>query len=125
MFTGLSTVATRRMPPRLGCPWAAAVLTPGPTRAPSPAPAANPHARGQVPREILVHDPAGPADLVHDGRALSVALLDARRVHEDPEGAHEPRPALDHQRDVLVASQRAVLDRRDTFLDGEPQAGAA
>src|SRR5258707_9044349 len=29
MFTGLSTLPTRRTPPRLGCPWAAAVITPG------------------------------------------------------------------------------------------------
>src|SRR5438876_5587829 len=75
--------------------------------------------------EALVHDPAGPAHLVHDGRALAVALLDAGRVHEDRERADEPHATLDHQRDVLVTGQQAVLDRPHALLDGQSQAGPA
>ncbi len=60
------------------------------------------HARGEVAREVLVDETARPAHLLHDGGAPPVALLDARRVQEDPEGADEPDAALDHQRDVLV-----------------------
>src|SRR5687767_3094594 len=54
MFTGLSTVATRRVPPRLGWPCAqAGRSTPGPTREPSPAPAASPPIRRSHSRRVL------------------------------------------------------------------------
>ena len=68
--------------------------------------------------------PPSPAHLVHDGRTLAVALLDAGRVHEDRERADEPHAALDHQRDVLVAGQEPVLDRAHALLDREAQPGA-
>ena len=240
MFTGLSTVATRRVPPRLGLPWAKAVRTPGAVMVPTPAAApashsrrlrpmgasgrwvplisliagssrrlrrrwsrlhhgrhavqrahvlqrvavhrdqvgalaglqradlgvdaaglgspagpgqqrvgrrdAQPHQRlqlerqaavhgvgpdreadagGEVAGEVLGHDPARPVQLVHDGRALAVAALDAGRVQEDPERADQPHAALDHERDVLVGGERAVLDGAHAFLHGQPQPGAA
>src|SRR5262249_19095492 len=67
----------------------------------------------------------GPAHLLHDGGIAPVALLDARRVQEDAERADEPDAPLDHERDVLVARERAVLDRAHALLDSEPQARAA
>ena len=69
--------------------------------------------------------PPRPAHLLHDRRALAVALLDARRVHEDRERADEPGAALDHQRDVLVVGERAVLDRATPSSTRQPEARAA
>ena len=64
--------------------------------------ARKPDARGQVPREVLVSEPAGPAHLLHDRRALAVSALDALGVEEDREGRDEPDAALLDEGDVLV-----------------------
>ena len=53
MFTGLSTVATFRMPPRLGCPWAHAGRAATPPIEASPAPAASPPIRASHSRRVL------------------------------------------------------------------------
>src|SRR5437867_2546212 len=61
-----------------------------------------PDAGAQDERKAIVHDLTRPADLLHDRRALRVALLDARRMEEHREGADEPGLPVDHARDVLV-----------------------
>src|SRR6185295_7282039 len=88
-------------------------------------PAGEADAGGEVAREVLVHHPARPAHLVHDGWALAVAALDAAGMQEDGERGDEPGAALDHARDVLVVGQRGVLDRRHALLHGQPQPGSA
>src|SRR5262249_33591041 len=69
----------------------------------------------EVSGKVLRDDAARPADLVHDDGPMAVALLDAGGMHEDRERADEPDTVLDHQRDVLVAGQRTVLDGPHAF----------
>ena len=78
-------------------------------------------AGAQNPREVRADDLACPVHLLEDRRPAAIPLLDSRRMEQDAEGADQPRVPVDHERDVVVGGQRAVLDGADPFLEREAE----
>src|SRR5215468_12183258 len=95
MFTGLSTVATRRTPPRLGVPWPKATRGMGTPSAPRPAPA------------VMLAAPA-----IHWRRdSLPLLSLSSRACFI----ARPPRPTIQTAASPRMASQ--IIRARDSLVD--------
>src|SRR6266581_2871319 len=111
MFTGLSTVATRRMPPRLGCPCAHAgrPVTPTPPIEASPAPAASPPTRDSHSRRVLRSQSAvrSRSAISRSSPISAVPPVVVRRDVLDTAVLHDEA----HPAERLDVGQRVALDR--------------